>query len=164
MRPQYTRVSGLESMVNRIRQVGARTVIADVEPMIAYWDSDQEALDRGVVPIVSAVVAVPSVRVVCLATNSLRKPTALPAVEGVQLIYLALAGKPLRIAPYRNFPTPGVVVGDQLVTDGALARRLRYEFVQFRPSARPLPAGPWLMAQVGHAVRPLLFARPEEPG
>jgi predicted HAD superfamily phosphohydrolase YqeG len=160
MRPDYARVSGLDELVSQLGLIGARTVIVDVEPMVAYWDSGQQLLDRGVALVTRAVAETPGVQVVCLATNSLRRPSALAAIEGVRLEYRASAAKPLRTRPYRNFPRPGVVVGDQLVTDGALARRLRYAFVQFcQPAGRP-PAGPWLMAQIGHAVRPLLFSRP----
>ncbi len=83
---------------------------------------------------------------------------------GVRAEYLASAGKPLRTAYYRAFPRPGVVIGDQLATDGALARRLGYAFLQYRPEPGSLPgglpAGPRLMDWGGRLVRPLLFARP----
>ncbi len=78
---------------------------------------------------------------------------------GVRVVYLASAGKPLRTALYRSFPRPGVVIGDQIATDGILARRLGYTFVQYRALGR-LPAGPRLMDRVGRLVRPLLFTRP----
>jgi hypothetical protein len=78
----------------------------------------------------------------------------------VRVVYLALAGKPLRTAYYRSFPWPGVVIGDQLATDGALARRLGYAFLQYHPDQGGLPAGPRLMDWCGRLVRPLLFTRP----
>ncbi len=46
--------------------------------------------------------AVPSVRVVIFATNSARRPSAVPACDGLQVRYLASAGKPLRTAPYHS--------------------------------------------------------------
>ncbi len=79
---------------------------------------------------------------------------------GVRAEYLASAGKPLRTAYYRAFPRPGVVIGDQLATDGALARRLGYAFLQYHPEPGGLPACPRLMDWCGRALRPLLFARP----
>ena len=59
---------------------------------------------------------------------------------------------------YRGFPLPGVVIGDQVATDGILARRLGYAFVLHRPPGR-IPAGPRLMNRLGQLVRPLLFTR-----
>ena len=53
-----------------------------------------------------------------------------------------------------------MVIGDQLATDGALARRLGYAFLQYHPDLGGLPAGPRLMDWCGQALRPMLFARP----
>jgi hypothetical protein len=52
-----------------------------------------------------------------------------------------------------------VVIGDQVATDGILARRLGYAFVLFDPDLTGLPAGPRLMGTAGRLVRPLLFAQ-----
>ena len=82
--------------------------------------------------------AIPGVIVVCFATNSARRPSSTLAGDGVRVEYLALAGKPLRTGYYRDFPRPGVVIGDQLATDGALARRLGYAFLQFQPDQSSL--------------------------
>ena len=68
-------------------------------------------------------------------------------------------GKPMRITPYRGFPRPGVVVGDQVVTDGILAWRLGYAFVQYHQRPDTAPAGPRLMGGLGRLVRPLVFSR-----
>ena len=61
-------------------------------------------MDRGVARILGEVKAVPSVRVVAFATNSARRPTALPGCDGIQVRYLAQADKPLRTAPYHDLP------------------------------------------------------------
>jgi hypothetical protein len=53
-----------------------------------------------------------------------------------------------------------VVIGDQLGTDGALARRLGYAFLQYCPDPGGIPAGPRLMDWFGRLARPLLFTRP----
>ena len=106
-----------------------------------------------------AVETVPSVQVVCFATNSVRRPSGLSRDDGVRVVYLASAGKPLRIASYRSFPRPGMVIGDQIATDGILARRLGYTFAQYRPPGR-VPARPRLMNGFGQLVRPILFSRP----
>jgi predicted HAD superfamily phosphohydrolase YqeG len=149
----------MDGIVRRVSELAARTVIFDVEPLVSYWDSGQESLDQGVMALVSRMVSVPGVQVVCLATNSRRRPSALPSSPGVRVVYLASAGKPLRTAAYRGFPGPGVVIGDQIATDGVLARRLGYAFVQYRPEPGPVPAGPRWMDRFGRMVRPLLFTR-----
>jgi hypothetical protein len=147
-------------MLRRVRELSARTVVIDVEPLIAYWDSGQDALDRGLGPVLARVGAVPGLEVVCFATNSLRRPSDVPGVAGARVIYLASAGKPLRTAPYRAFPRPGVVIGDQVATDGILAWRLGYTFLQYLPPLGHTPIGPRLMYLFGRLARPLLFEPP----
>ena len=147
-------------MLSRVEELSARTVVFDVEPLVAYWDSGQDALERGVAQFVLRAGQLPEVQLVCFATNSMRRPQAMPASAGVRVVYLASAGKPMRIAPYRGFPRPGVVVGDQIATDGLLARRLGYAFVHYRPTLEEIPAGPRLLGQLGRLVRPVAFSRP----
>jgi predicted HAD superfamily phosphohydrolase YqeG len=159
VRAGYERLARLDEVLGRVRELSAQTVVLDVEPLVAYWDSGQEALDRGVALVLSQAAAVPGVRVVCFATNSLRCPLVVPGCGGVRVVYLVSAGKPLRTGFYRVFPRPGVVIGDQVATDGILARRLGYAFVHYRPPGR-VPAGPRLMSGIGRLVRPLLFTRP----
>ena len=79
-------------------------------------------------------------------------------------MYLASAGKPLRTAAYQRFPRPGMVIGDQVATDGILARRLGYAFVLYDPQSSGVPAGPRLMGAAGRLVRPLLFTRADHSG
>jgi hypothetical protein len=66
------------------------------------------------------------------------------------------ARKPVHLAAYEHLPRPGVVVGDQLMTDGLLARRLNYAFLHYRPPERA-PAGPMLLDLAGRLARPLIF-------
>jgi predicted HAD superfamily phosphohydrolase YqeG len=160
VRTAYERFSRLDEILVRVRELSARTVIFDVEPLVAYWDSGQAALDRGVELVLSRVRELPQVELVCFATNSLRRPLILPADAGVRVVYVASAGKPLRTGFYQGFPRPGVVIGDQVATDGILARRLGYTFAQYRPRPDGVPAGPRLMNGFGQLVRPLLFTRP----
>ena len=65
---------------------------------------------------------------------------------------------------YREFPRPGVVVGDQIATGVVLARRLGYAFVYYRPQLARLLAGPWAMSQLGRIVRPLLYVLDDRGG
>ena len=51
-----------------------------------------------------------------------------------------------------------MVIGDQVATDGILARRLGYAFIQFDPPPG-IPVGPRLMAAAGRLVQPLLFTK-----
>jgi predicted HAD superfamily phosphohydrolase YqeG len=160
VRAGYERLAGLDEVLRRLRELSARTVVFDVEPLVAFWDSGQEALDRGVALVVSRAGLLPGLQVLCIATNSARRPSVAPGAEGLRVIYLASAGKPMRITPYRDFPRPGVVIGDQVATDGILARRLGYAFVQCCPQLEVVPAGPRLMGRLGWLVRPVIFRRP----
>jgi predicted HAD superfamily phosphohydrolase YqeG len=104
------------------------------------------------------------VLVVSFSTNSLRRPSVSLVFPGVRVVYLAAARKPFRVAPYQDFPTPGALIGDQVLTDGILARRLGYEFVHFEPDLEKVPAVPRLMNQVGKLTLPLRAWRPDHHG
>jgi predicted HAD superfamily phosphohydrolase YqeG len=134
-------------------------MIFDVEPLVAWWDSGQESLDRGIAAVVSELGELPDVRAVVFATNSARRPSAIPSLPGVQVTYLASAGKPLRTAPYHALPRPGAVIGDQVATDGLLARRLGYTFLHWNPRLAGVPLRPRLMGFLGRLVQPLFRTR-----
>jgi predicted HAD superfamily phosphohydrolase YqeG len=156
-RPAYVPVDDEREIPERIGQLHAQTVVLDVEPLIATWNSGQCVLDEGVARLLAQIGGLPEVRVVCFATNSDRRPSSVPSAPGKRVVYLASARKPLHTEPYLRLPRPGVVVGDQVATDGLLARRLRYAFVHFRPPLREMPVGPMLFRGGGELIRPLLF-------
>ena len=90
----------------------------------------------------------------CVRWSSPRTPpaaSAIPSLPGVRVMYLASAGKPLRTAPYRALPRPGAVIGDQVATDGLLARRLGYTFLHWSPRLAGVPLRPRLMGLLGRA-------------
>jgi predicted HAD superfamily phosphohydrolase YqeG len=155
----YVRVTGLADLFAEARELSVKTMIFDVEPLVAPWHGSQESLDQGIARILGDVRTVPSVRVVIFATNSARRPSAVPACDGIQVRYLASAAKPLRTAPYHDLPRPGAVAGDQLPTDGILAHRLGFTFLHYAPKLTGVPLGPGLMHRWGELVRPVLFRR-----
>jgi predicted HAD superfamily phosphohydrolase YqeG len=153
----YVRVSGLADLFAQARELSVKTMIFDVEPLVAPWNGGQESLDQGMARVLSGARTVPSARVVVFATNSSRRPSAIPSCEGLQVRYLASAEKPLRTAPYHDLPRPGAVAGDQLPTDGILAYRLGFTFFHYAPKLPGVPFGPRLMHRWGKLVRPVLF-------
>ena len=159
MRTDFERATRLGDVVRWAGELSARTMIFDVEPLVAYWDGGQEALEQGVARVLGEVSVLSALQVLCFATNSSRRPSVVPSGAGLRVVYLASAGKPLRTTAYRRFPRPGVVIGDQVATDGILARRLGYAFVLFDPQLAGVPAGPRLMGAAGRLVRPLLFSQ-----
>jgi predicted HAD superfamily phosphohydrolase YqeG len=164
MSATYERLTELPDVLARARELSVRTMIFDVEPLVAWWGSSQESLDHGVAAIVGDLGAVPAVRVVVFATNSVRRPSAVPSLPGARVMYLVSAWKPLRTAPYRALPRPGAVIGDQVPTDGLLARRLGYTFLHWSPPLTGVPLGPRLMQRLGRVAVPLLFSQDEPPG
>jgi hypothetical protein len=153
----YERLTELSDVLARASELSARTLIFDVEPLVAWWDTSQQALDQGIAGIVAQLDQVPAVRDVMFATNSARRPSALPPVPGVRVSYLASAGKPLRTGPYRGLPGPGAVIGDQVLTDGLLGYRLGFTFLHWDPRLAGVPPGPRLMRLLGRLGRPLVF-------
>lgn len=137
--------------------LAAATVVFDVEPLIAHWDTGQEALDQGVKRVLAEVALLPAVLVLCFSTNSSRRPSLLPVSQKPRLVYIASAGKPFRSERYKDFPTPGVLIGDQILTDGILARRLGYTFIHCLPAVVEVPRGPWLLNRSGQLARRWLF-------
>lgn len=140
-----------------VAKLAAATVVFDVEPLIAHWDTGQEALDQGVKRVLAEVAPLPAVLVLCFATNSSRRPSFLPVSQKPRLVYIASAGKPFRSGRYKNFPTPGVLIGDQVLTDGILARRLGYTFIHCLPAVAEVPRGPWLLNRSGQLIHRWLF-------
>ena len=102
------RAADLNDVLRQAAELSARTMIFDVEPLVAYWKVAQDALDQGVAQVLTEVAVLPALlEVVCFATNSARRPSVVPSPSGVQVVYLASAGKPLRTAPYLGFPRLG---------------------------------------------------------
>jgi predicted HAD superfamily phosphohydrolase YqeG len=159
----YEQLTELPRVLARARELSVRTLILDVEPLVAWWDSGQQALDGGIATVLSQLDEVPELRVLVFATNSARRPSAIPLVPGVRVVYVASAGKPLRTAPYRGLPKPGAVIGDQLPTDGLLARRLGFTFLHWDPKLSGVPPGPKVLHQLGRLARPLFFGRSTAP-
>ncbi len=159
MTADYERFVTARDVLQRARELSPRTVIVDVEPLVARWDSGQKALDFGVASVVSLLGGLAGLSVLCFATNSARRPSRIPAGRAARVMYLASAGKPLQIALYQSLPAPGVVIGDQVLTDGVLARRLGYAFLHYVPESAGMPIGPRLLRYCGSPVMPFLFHR-----
>jgi len=157
VRGHYVSLTDEDEIPALVRELGARTVIADIEPVVASWDSGQEELDQGIGRFLDRVGGIEGVAVVCFATNSARMPSALPNRPGIRVEYVASARKPLRAAPYRSMPQPGAVIGDQVATDGMLAARIGYTFLHYRPSLRDMPPGPRILFGGGEILRPVIF-------
>jgi hypothetical protein len=153
----YERVVERQDLLGRAAELSPKTIVIDVEPLVALWDTSRESLDDGLAAVLGQLGAIASVEVVCFATNSARRPGRIPASAGPRLIYISSARKPLQLAPYQNLPRPGVVIGDQVVTDGVLARRLGYTFLYYSPHLEGVPVGPRLLHHCGELVLPLLF-------
>jgi predicted HAD superfamily phosphohydrolase YqeG len=158
MSAPYRRFTDPAQTIPLIRDLSVRTVVFDVEPLIAFWDTDQHILTAGTAAILDRLAANPArLGHVVFATNSPRRPPTIPIRDGLHIGYLALARKPLRTAPYRRLPTPGVVVGDQIATDGVLAWRLGYAFLHYTPATHDTPIGPRVMGGLGRPLHGLLF-------
>jgi predicted HAD superfamily phosphohydrolase YqeG len=155
MRTAYREVTDLPGVAAWLRETGARTVVLDVEPLVAGWDTDAAVLRRGVDEAVALLAEVPGLEVVGFATNSLRRLTG--AALKSPGFFVAAARKPLRLRPYRDLPRPGVVVGDQLATDGLLAWRLGFGFAHLRQPGVRRPRGPAALGLLGRPLRRLLF-------
>jgi hypothetical protein len=89
MRVPFRAVAGLDDVIAWHDELGARSLIFDVELLVALWDTDEQALRIGVETVVD------------------RRSS-----------------------------------GDQVATDGLLARRLGFAFAHVKYDAFPPPLGP----------------------
>ena len=164
MRAGYEQFTELRGVLARAKELSLRTMIFDIEPLVAWWGGSQQALDRGTAAVLAELDDVPELQVLVFATNSARRPTVIPPVPGVQVRYLTSAAKPLRTAAYRGLPRPGAVIGDQAPTDGLLAYRLEYTFMYWNPQLAGVPLGPKVLHLLGQLSLPLFFKRNAPPG
>jgi predicted HAD superfamily phosphohydrolase YqeG len=159
VRGGYEHHTDLDDLLDRAATLSVRTMIVDVEPLVSWWDSRQDSLDWGLAMIVAKASTVPTLRVLVFATNSVRRPSSVPAGPDIEVSYVAAAGKPLRARRFRQLPRPGAVAGDQVATDGLLARRLGFTFLHYQPPMADVPIGPRILHGLGRLVLPLLFRR-----
>jgi len=78
---------------------------------------------------------------------------------GAQVVYHAAARSPLRTKPYRALPSLGVWVGDQIATDGLLARASDTPFCTTSPQLARDASRPRENEMLGRPLRLILFAR-----
>lgn len=156
MRVPYRAVDDLDEVLAWQVELGARSVVLDVEPLVALWDTDEQVLRAGVDLVLDRFAGTAGVDVVAIATNSLRHLQVEPR-QGVEVLYLSAARKPFALSQYERLPSPGIIVGDQIATDGVLARRLGFAFAHVQYSRFSPPRGPRLMRQVGKPLRGWLF-------
>ena len=97
MREAFARATELSEVVRYAGDLPARTMIFDVEPLVADWNGGQEALDQGITRVLNAISVLPAVQVLCFATNSLRRPSVVPSGASARVVYLASAGKPQKL-------------------------------------------------------------------
>src|SRR5882757_10145392 len=95
MTTTYERLSDPAEVLRRVADIAPKTVIFDVEPLVAFWDTNQTSLDNGIEATLAGLQDVPGIEVVVFATNSLRRPGAIASSRaGTQVLYYASARKP----------------------------------------------------------------------
>jgi predicted HAD superfamily phosphohydrolase YqeG len=159
MTSRYQRHTELDDILDQARKLEVRTLIVDIEPLVSWWHNTQGSLDWGVAMVVGKVATLPTVRALVFSTNSVRRPSAIPDAGDLEVRFISSAGKPLRTAAYGDLPLPGAVIGDQVPTDGLLARRLGFTFLHYQPRLDGVPLGPRVMHRLGRLAVPALFGR-----
>jgi hypothetical protein len=157
VRLPYAEATQISALIEALRTA---TVVLDVEPLICLWGTGDEELAAGIAATVQRIVAVPAVRAAVFVTNSRRALREPLHDDRVALSYVQSARKPwLPLERLKELPRPLAVVGDQPLTDGLLAWRLRAPFIQLGlPEHAPL--GIRIQAKLGAAVLRSLFAAP----
>lgn len=141
-----------------LESLGVASVVVDVEPFVCRWETSAEELAAGLAATIKRIGAVPTIRAVVFVTNSRRAPSKDLYDERLELSYVHSARKPLlHLAALKALPPPIAVIGDQPLTDGLLAWRLKASFIQLSLPQRA-PFGVRLQPHLGAAVTRTLFA------
>jgi hypothetical protein len=161
-RAPYYRVSSLRETVALVTRLRPTGVIVDVEPLVCAWNTDRETLDRGLASVMSALsragAGASEPPTIVFATNSRRRPGRLPD----RCVYLHRARKPWTTGLPRAATASGrwIVCGDQVLTDGLLAWRLRAAFVHLVDDDVRAPFWPRVQSAAGALfIRVGLFRR-----
>src|SRR6266480_87203 len=99
MRESYSRATDVAAVVAWVVELHARIVIFDVEPLAAFWDTDEDSLRHGVAAVLDRIALAPEVTVVGFATNFWRRLALNSASNGVRVLYVAAARKPASVRP-----------------------------------------------------------------
>jgi hypothetical protein len=79
MRTSYERVDDPDQLPDHIAKMAPRTVIVDVEPLVASWDTDPATLDRGIASLLDESAT-------RMESRSSSRPTQLVARPGSQTL------------------------------------------------------------------------------
>lgn len=152
-------VASIQCLADAVHHSGAATVVVDVEPLLAGWHTPSEAVVAGAAEICSAIGSVArNVRCIVFTSNSRRELPRLPHGNVIATRVVPAARKPWRTDYLRYCPRPLIVVGDQLITDGLLAWRVRAAFLHWL-HAGSIPWWPRLQAAIGRIVCSIFFTR-----
>jgi hypothetical protein len=157
MRADYQQFSDQDELLSYLAGLSPKTVIFDVEPVVARWNTGTSELSGGVERLATKLSAIPGIEFLGFVTNSRRRISVTSRAGGPRVFYVSAARKPLLIQRYRRLPRPGAVVGDQLATDGIFAWRLGFDFLHYNPGAGESPPGVRIMNLTGSLLRPLFF-------
>jgi hypothetical protein len=104
MRVAYRQMHDLDDVVAWLTELRARTVIFDVEPLIALWDTGPDVLRDGVDAAIGQILKVRDIEVIGFATNSLRRLEINADHDGVHAFYVSKASKPFVTRRHRHLP------------------------------------------------------------
>lgn len=66
MKATYYEHADREGLFARVAELAPRTAVVDIEPLVAYWDTDTAALDEGISRFLAEISGVSSIEVVAL--------------------------------------------------------------------------------------------------
>jgi predicted HAD superfamily phosphohydrolase YqeG len=163
MRADYQQFSDQDELLSCVAGLSPKTVVFDVEPLVALWNTGTSELSGGVERLANQLSAIPGIEFLGFVTNSRRRTPVTSRADGPSIFYVSSAHKPLLIKRFRSLPRPGVVIGDQLATDGIFAWRLGFDFIHYHPATGESPPGVRIMNLTGYLLRPLFFNTRSRP-
>ena len=150
----------LPSLTRALVVLQPTSLLVDVEPLVAPWKCPPADFVRALAHFCEFIHSeVSSVRELTALTNSSGTMTDLTMPGAATFSpftrkLISRANKPWTRRGLRNIPGPRAVVGDQVLTDGLLAWRLRSAFIhgtRYQPNAHSLAHHPMAYRPPNHS-------------
>jgi hypothetical protein len=157
-RAQLLIVYDREAVLAALGALQPATLIVDVQPFVAPWSCSSDAIFPSVVALSQYFAdATPDLRTLVFSTNARPASRQLLQQARPQVTFVSGARKPWSTSYLVGAPQPILVLGDQIITDGLLAFRLRGYFLHWRTCGH-IPWWPRLQTVIGMPVAKLMFS------
>jgi hypothetical protein len=89
MKASYLSAATVAEVIDHLGRLRARTIVFDLEPLVAFWDTDHTVVAAGIADVLDQLQGMGLEQIV-FATNSTRTPETVPIVGPTNVSYRPL--------------------------------------------------------------------------